>query len=156
MRTFYLIPALVALGTALCAAAPADDEKEILNFRLTMPLANKIIAAVPGVTQIFLSVPDWKERMQKSAHASLAERTKEAENSPRTVALLKQNGLTPNEYVIGVVTLRMALIAANSKSGAMPSSIRASAENIAFAKAHYAELKPKMDAADGLPSRTPK
>jgi hypothetical protein len=45
----------------------------------------------------------------------------------------------------------MALMAAQG----IPTGPRiiASPANVAFAKAHLAELKPKMDAADGIPAR---
>ena len=153
MRAFVLIGIAMAAG-ALLAPAQADDRQAILEYKLTVPLANKLIAALPGITQLFVSRPDWKERMAKTARATLDERAREAEKSPETVELLKKNGLTPREYVVGVVTLRMALIAASRPaSSPLPPSIVVSPENLAFAKAHLAELKPKMDAADraGVP-----
>jgi hypothetical protein len=73
------------------------------------------------------------------------------ENDPKAMAILKQNGLTARDYVVGVPALRMALM---GTQGMPPSSnIIASPANVAFAKVHLAELKPKMDAADGIPSR---
>jgi hypothetical protein len=42
----------------------------------------------------------------------------------------------------------MALISA--QSGSIAPNIIASPSNVAFAKANLAELKPKMDAADGM------
>ncbi|MBI3696492.1 MAG: hypothetical protein HY238_16835, partial [Acidobacteria bacterium] len=69
-------------------------------------------------------------------------------------AILKQNGLTAREYAVGVIALRMALMAASTPAGAaVPKQIVASPENIAFAKAHLNELKPKMGAADGISAR---
>ena len=62
-------------------------------------------------------------------------------------AILKQNSLTARDYLIGVPTLRMALMAAQ---GATSPNIVASPANVAFAKANLAQLKPKMDAADGI------
>ena len=65
------------------------------------------------------------------------------------MAILQQNGLTAREYLIGVPALRMALMAAQGISGP---TIIASPANVAFAKAILAQLKPKMDAADGAGS----
>jgi hypothetical protein len=63
------------------------------------------------------------------------------------MAVLKQNSLTAREYLVGVPALRMALMAAQ---GMKAPTIVASAANVAFAKAHLSELKPKMDEADGV------
>ena len=49
---------------------------------------------------------------------------------------------------MGVPALRMALMAAQGVTS--NSAIIASPANVAFAKANLAQLKPKMDAADGL------
>jgi len=60
--------------------------------------------------------------------------------------------LAENETQVGVPTLRMALMAAQ---GAVNSpNVIASPANLAFARANLAQLKPKVDAADGL--RRPK
>ena len=67
------------------------------------------------------------------------------------MAILKQYGLTARDYLVGVPALRMALSLAQGMP-ATPVTV-ASPANVAFAKAHLAELKPKMDAADGITSR---
>ena len=67
------------------------------------------------------------------------------------MAILKQNGLTAREYAVGVPALRMALIAA--QGGPTGTFIVASPANVAFAKEHLSELKPKMDAAGGIRPR---
>jgi len=60
---------------------------------------------------------------------------------------VKQNGLTAHDYTVGVIALRMALWkAAGNASAAMI----VSPQNLAFAKTNLGELKPRMDAADGL------
>jgi hypothetical protein len=63
------------------------------------------------------------------------------------MSILKSNNLTPREYLIGVPALRMAILAAQGRSSNM---IVASPANVSFAKANLAELKSKMDAADGI------
>ena len=73
------------------------------------------------------------------------------EKDPKAMAILKENGLTAPEYLVGVPTLRMALMVAQ---GAVTGpTIIASSANVAFAKANLNELKPKMDAADGISTR---
>jgi hypothetical protein len=156
MRRFRLFSVLVTFcaGALLQAALTPQDKTEIMNYKLTMPMAAKILAALPGVTRLVLSAPDARERVLKATQESLEDRVKDSENSPATVALLKGQGLTPREYVIGVVALRMALLGASLPAGAkLPPTITASPANLAFVKAHFQELKPKMDAADraGVP-----
>ena len=58
------------------------------------------------------------------------------------------HALTAQDYLVGVPTLRMALMVAQG----LPTgpNIIASPANVAFAKTNLTELKPKMDAADGI------
>ena len=60
------------------------------------------------------------------------------EKDPKAMAILQQNGLTAREYLIDVPA-----------QGINGPTIFASPANVAFAKANLAQLKPKMDAADG-------
>jgi hypothetical protein len=62
-------------------------------------------------------------------------------------SVLKAHSLSAREYLVGVPILRMALFAAQ---GLNSSDVVASPANLAFAKAHLAELKPKLDRADRL------
>jgi len=79
---------------------------------------------------------------------SPAERRTQFEKDPKAMAIVKQNGLTSQEYLVGVPALRMALMAAQGLG--RPQNIVASPANVAFAKANLSQLKPKMDAADGV------
>ena len=67
------------------------------------------------------------------------------------MAILKKNGLTAKDYIIGVPALRMALWRAQGM--AESSLVYASPANLAFAKANLAQLKPKWDAAEGRPAK---
>ena len=96
---------------------------------------------------------DWSYaqgvRMTKPYHEMTpAERLAQIESDPKAMAIIKQNGLTARDYVVGVPTLRMALLAA--QGAPTGSYVIASPANVAFAKTHLAELKPKMDAADAI------
>jgi hypothetical protein len=81
-----------------------------------------------------------------------AERRVQVEKDPKAMAILQQNGLTLQNYLVGVPALRMALLA--GQGAANNPNIIASPVNVAFAKANLAPLKAKMDAADGI--RPPK
>jgi hypothetical protein len=145
---------LLAIALALpeqVSGAAAQRRQQLLDYELTMPRANQLIAAMDAMTKYVASLPDFAERLRKSATMTPAEQLAQVENDPKAAAILKQNNLTAREYLIGVPVLRMALMVAQG----LPQSDRivASPGNVAFAKAHLAELKPKMDAADGLKGR---
>jgi transcriptional regulator of nitric oxide reductase len=143
------------LSLVLCAAAyPAraqnvspQQRQAILDYQLTLPAAEHLITAMQAMTSYLISLPDYQDRIRKSAAMTGAERVAQLEGDPKAAAILKQNSLTARDYLIGVPALRMALMAAQ---GATSPNIVASAANLAFAKANLAQLKPKMDAADGL------
>ena len=143
------------LWLVLCAAAyPAQAQnlspqqrQAILDYQLTLPGAEHLITAMRAMTTYLISLPDYQERMRKSATMTGAERIASLESDPRAAAILKQNSLTARDYLIGVPALRMALMAAQ---GATAPNIVASPANVAFAKANLTQLKPKMDAADGI------
>lgn len=142
------------LGLALYLVASAalaqnmtpQQRQAILDYKLTLPAADHLITAMQAMTNYVISLPDFQERMRKSATMTAAERIAQMEADPKAAAILKQNSLTARDYLVGVPTLRMALLAAQ---GAASPNIAASPQNLAFAKANLAQLKPKMDAADG-------
>ena len=124
-----------------------QQRQAILDYRLTLSGAEHLIAAMQAMTKYLVSLPDYQERMRKSATMTAAERIAQLESDPKAAAILKEHGLTGRDYLVGVPALRMALMAAQ---GAAAPNIVASPENVAFAKANLAQLKPKMDAADGV------
>ena len=143
------------LWLVLCAAAyptlaqglSPQQRQAILDYQLTLPGAEHLITAMQAMTTYLISLPDYQERMRKSATMTGAERIAQLESDPKAAAILKQNSLTARDYLIGVPALRMALMAAQ---GATAANIVASPANVAFAKANLTQLKPKMDAADGI------
>jgi hypothetical protein len=123
----------------------SQGRSEILEYPLTMERANQLIAALPEMTAYVISLPP--EVLAKSMKQSPAERLANLEKDAKGMAILKKHGLTAREYVVGVPALRMALWLAEGRA---PSElVYASPANLAFAKAHMAELRPKWDAADG-------
>lgn len=123
----------------------AQERQEILDYPLTMQRANQLIAALPQMTKYVMSLPP--EVLKKAAKQTRAERLANLEKDPKGMAILKQNGLTAKDYVVGVPTLRMALWLAK---GMAPSElVYASPANLAFAKAHLGELQPRWEAVEG-------
>jgi len=141
----------VGLMNAQLPQISPEQRQAILDYQLTMQRANQLIPAMEAMSKYLLSLPDFQDRLKKSMKMTPAERLAQLENDPKAMAIVKQNGLTSRDYVVGVPALRMAMMAAQG-APAGPYII-ASPANVAFAKAHLAELKPKMDAADGIRSR---
>ena len=143
------------LWLVLCVAASLahaqnlspQQRQAILDYQLTLAGAEHLITAMQAMTKYLISLPDYQERMRKSATMTAADRIAQLDSDPKAAAILKQNSLTARDYLIGVPALRMALMAAQ---GATAPNIVASPVNLAFAKANLAQLKPKMDAADGI------
>jgi hypothetical protein len=125
-----------------------QERQDILAYQLTLPRTNHLITAMQAVTQYLVSLPDFQDRVVKSMQQTPAQRRADMEKDSKAMAILKQNDLTAQEYLTGVPALRMALMAAQGSAGS--EGVVASPANLAFAKAHLAELKPKMDAADGI------
>ena len=147
--TVLLIGAALASGQASKDAAAR--RQAILDYKLDMKRANQLITAMTAMTRYVASLPDFAERVKKAATMTPAEQLAQIEKDPKAAAILKDNGLTAQDYIIGVPALRMALLTAQG----VPAGDRiiASPANMAFAKANLAELKPKMDAADGTRSK---
>ena len=145
----FLVSAVLVSGQATDASAAR--RQAILDYQLTLQSANRLITAMEAMTKYVVSLPDFQDRVRKSMTMTPAERLAQVENDPKAMAILKQNSLTAREYLVGVPALRMALMVAQG----LPTgpNIIASPANVAFAKAHLAELKPKMDAADGIQTR---
>ena len=137
----------VAASPALGQNISPQQRQAILDYQLTLAGAEHLITAMQAMTKYLVSLPDYQERMRKSATMTAADRIAQLESDPKAAEILKQNNLTTRDYLIGVPTLRMALTAAQ---GATAPNIVASPANLAFAKANLAQLKPKMDAADGI------
>ena len=145
---FAVLAWALAVPAARAQAPLSDDlKKAVLAYELTLPRANQLIAAMSALTKHLVSLPDFKDRMAKSTNMTTAERRAEMDKDPKVAEILKANKLTAQEYLVGVPTLRMAMMIAEG----VPASAKvvASPANVAFAKANLAELTPKMNAAEG-------
>jgi hypothetical protein len=150
-----LVTVFVRFSTALAAGqAPEispEQRQEFQNYQLTLSRANHLITAMEAMTKYVVALPNFKELMLKSTKMTPAERREQLEKDPKAMAILKQNGLTAQDYIVGVPALRMALMVAQG----LPTGPRiiASPANVAFAKANLAELKSKMEAAEGIAAK---
>jgi hypothetical protein len=143
-----MFPIAIALSGALGQARVTPEARqEILDYKLTMQRANQLMAALPEMSKFVVSLSP--EARAKAAKATPAERLANTANNPTSAAILKRNGLTATEYLVGVPALRMAMMIAQ---GIQSPDIFASPANVAFVKANLAELEPRWAAANGLSS----
>jgi hypothetical protein len=89
--------------------ATAQDRQAILDYQLTLPRSEHLIAAMAAMTKHLVSLPDFQDRLAKSMKMTSAERRSALEKDPAAMAILKQNELSPQDYLVGVPALRMAL-----------------------------------------------
>jgi hypothetical protein len=137
----------IVLGVAAAQTKSPELTQAVLDYKLTLPLANQLLSAMGPMTQYVASLPDLKERMARAATQTVPERVGAVEKDPKAMAILKQNNLTARDYIVGVPALRQAIWLA---SGRNAPGIVASPANLALAKANLAQLKPRLDAADGM------
>ncbi len=157
MRKTVVLVVVAGLGLAgdlaggQASKMSSDDRQAILDYQLTLPRANQLIVAMEAMTKYMVALPDFQDRVVTSMRMTQAERRTDLEKDPKAMEVLKKNGLTAQDYVVGLPALRMALMLAQGRPAGP--SIIASPANIAFAKANLAQLKPKMDAADAMSIR---
>ena len=157
MRSAILLLVFALLGLAAGPAGAqtprtsSQEGQDILNYPLTLSRANQLIAAVEGMTKYLVSLPNFQDRLLDSMKMTAAQRRAQLESDPKAMAILKAHGLTAQDYLVGVPSLRMALKAAQAPADTP--NLAVSPANLAFAKANVAQLKPKMDAADGIKPR---
>ena len=140
---FLFLLFYVCLATAQTSLTP-DQRQAILDYQLTMPKANSLASTMQDLSKYLASLPNSQERGLRLATMSPAALRALMEKDAKAMAILTQNGVSVRDYLIGSNALVMAYTIA--ATGASNAYIFASPANIAFAKAHLTELKPKMDA----------
>ncbi len=144
------LPVVLLAGTLATAQSPPvspEVRKEILAYQLNMPLADRLISVLPLMTRFFMAQPpkvlaSWATQTPAGKITSL-------KRNSQVMAILKPYQLTARDYVVGVPALRLAVWRAEG----VPEGpkVFTSSANLAFAKSHFAQLKPKWEAVDGPP-----
>lgn len=80
-------------------------------------MADKLPATLPEMTRYVVSKPNYQEIVARAAKQTPAERLAAVEADPGSMAILKKHGLSAREYLVGVPTLRMALMKAQAGDG---------------------------------------
>src|SRR4249920_3229529 len=84
----------VAVSPARAQNLSPQQRQAILDYQLTLPNAEHLITAMQAMTRYLVSLPDYQERMRKSASMTAADRIALLESDPKAAAILKQNSLT--------------------------------------------------------------
>jgi hypothetical protein len=148
LRRAILIVVAAGFVSGQSLQLPPERKQAILAYQLTPAKADHLVVALTAMTKYVMSLPDYQDRVKKSMTMTLPEQIAMFEKDPKTAAILKENKLTARDYLIGVPTLRMAIMAAEGNQ-----NVVASPFNVAFAKAHLKELKPKLEEADRAAGR---
>jgi hypothetical protein len=148
LRTFGLgaLAALTLAAPAAHALSPADQQ-EIGRFTLTEGFLQRYAAAVHDAnsTHVSLAQRDGDPKKMASTMSSLDAMTAEVAKSPAVVAILQRHGLGARQVIVGgLVIFRAgmadAMLANPSTAAHVDSSMVASPVNMAFYRAHRAEI----------------
>ena len=124
-------------------AQDSPDQKEFYNYVLTMDKVQKLGNATKDLTELLARHP---EMQSGSSDYNLDQITQQMQKYPEAVAILKKNGLTPREYVVGTKTLIQASMAVGLKKDGTykeypPELLKVvSPANLAFVEKHFDEI----------------
>jgi hypothetical protein len=139
-----------ALSTTAGALTPADQQ-EIQSFKLSEDFLHRYEAVIAVKPSEGSEEPSLAQLTMMTS--SLDAMTAEAAKSPKLVALLKQHGLSARQAIVGGLVIARAGMAdtmlADPKMAKYVSKDKMpSAENMAFYRAHKAEIGEAMKKAD--------
>ncbi len=145
--TSMVVPvAMLSVAAAAAQSRKAQDnpdQKEFYNYVLTMDKVQKLGTATKDLMQLQARYP---EMQSGSSDYNLDQITQQIQKHPDAVAILKKNGLTPREWVVGTRTLVQASMAVGlKKSGTYkeypPEMLKdVSPANLAFVEKHFDEV----------------
>jgi hypothetical protein len=124
-------------------AQDSPDQKESYNYVLTMDKVQKLGNATKDLMQLQARYP---EMQSGSSDYNLDQITQQIQKHPDAVAILKKNGLTPREWVVGTRTLIQAsMVVGFKKDGTYkeypPEMLKdVSPANLAFVEKHFDEI----------------
>lgn len=123
---------LTSPGFAGEALTPAERQA-ILAYQLTVPRANSMITTGVALNQYRATLPDFQANPAKYLTMTLSEWIAWMEKDQKAAAILKQNGYTARDYMVGFTALSMALTMA---AGSSAPDYVASPANLALAKSN--------------------
>lgn len=170
MRTqTHFIPFFIVVAAAVGMVSPAasaqglgaqedPDQKVLYNYTLTMDKVKKLAHAIEALQKLQKTDPDSLKQNggdsgddagnsgDGSNRLELDKKVKTIEKLPKVVAVLKKDGLTPREYVVGSLSLFQAWTSvALKREGAIkeypPETFKiVNKKNITFLEKHFDEI----------------
>lgn len=127
-----------------------EDRHALETYSLTADHLSKLIPAVKALQKLEVGDPSVEERLKHVPGETLEQMFKRIDSNAKVAAAVHVSGLSTKDYWMTGATVAMAyLVAENSASSASQSAMAAlpwkpSADQIAFAKAHHAEIDQLM------------
>jgi hypothetical protein len=121
------------------------DQKELFNYGLSMDRVHKFSEATKALQPLAKQHPEIQNQQDDSK--SIDDMVQKFQKYPDAVGALAKNGLTPREYIVGMMTTVQALIAVGmKKSGAYkdypPEMLKTvSKANLDLVDQHYDEFQ---------------
>jgi len=151
LRVIALLFAAVLLSVAASAQSSHDispsDAREIHDYTLTMDKLHKMAGATTALMDYSKNHPEMKDSGDSK---NLDEMVANIQKYPQAVAAIRQNGLSPREYAVCLMTLMETSMAVGfKKSGTYkeyPPKIleMVSKANLDFAEQHWDEIQSLM------------
>jgi hypothetical protein len=153
---FALAPGLVATAAAQSQAPLSHDAREIAQFPMTMDVVNRALKAVYQIKVALQADPSLDKSKPTDEDETLDQMVARMNASPKLVAIAAANGFTPRSFLLAEFCYVQSYAAAAFVKGAGKTSAAtdngpASAANINFFIAHWAEInamQKKYEVAD--------
>src|ERR1700682_516686 len=142
------------------AKVPSSDEKEIQSFVLTTGFLDKMVAIQESATRLEETHPELKKQAEASQHRgeddnSLYGMVKRIESVPQSVKIIKAQGLTPRQYMVGTMALVQVSFywAFKKQTPDLKAPEGMNMPNVAFIETHQAELEKFQQRMDAIKSK---
>jgi len=150
--------AVLAVVLSSSSGSRADDETELQNYRLTMPVVKKLVQVQENLFASVKRDPSlatrYKKNLDDAFDGSLDAAVKKFDSVPELKQAIAKAGLTTREYLLatlGVVQAGMAS-AMTPRSGPdtrkLPGAIRANMKFMEENRATFADLQKRLDELD--------
>jgi hypothetical protein len=155
----------LALSTPALAKSASNDEREIQLFTLTSAFLDKMLTVQEKIATLEQDHPEMEKQGKAAERQHRGERddsidgtVKKIESFPALVDIIKAQGLTVRQYVLGTMALLQAAmyVALKKQMPDMKTPEGMNMANVAFIEAHKAELdkfQQRMKAAAGNKKR---
>ena len=111
-----LVPAIRAQQAASGGDNDDADSKEVFNYVLSMDKIRKLAAVQTDVKALQKANPDLQKQMDNdNTDGNLSALAQKVQKYPRVAAIVKKDGLTPREYIVGTLALIQAGLGVSMK-----------------------------------------